>query len=202
MKIKKAFVSSAILFSSLFVGAAALDMPKEIEGVSVGMPVEDLLKARPKIKQKGLEQAKMKSAKLMLMENLAPGGDFFAATYGIQDGKVFTIALMGNSPSGKERALRRKVVKDCVKRWGKQFSKRVPEDGSRPGKAQPTMTWEADDVEVALSLPRTRERGEKRPYYLTLHFRPVTAVRSHPWKDLEMGDADKKAFFKEHDIDE
>lgn len=193
-------------FISLPVRARSLEMPKEIPNVSVGMSVEELKAARPKAwitaSKLPLDIDKMKTGKFLAMEDLPPGGDFSTASYGVVAGKVNAITLMGDSQSGAEKGLRRRLMKEGIQRWGKKFNKRAPEDNSRPGTAQPTITWEVDGVEIALSLPRTRKNTEKRPYYAAIVFRPASAVKTHPWKELPLQDADKKKLFKDNDVED
>lgn len=188
------------------IGAAGIEMPKEIPNVFLGMTVQELKQARPgawyTASKLPLDPEKLKSKKLMAMEDLPPLGDFITAGYGIEGGKVTTISLVGPSPSGKEQQLRRRVIKDSIQRWGNKFSKRTPEDESRPGTAQPMLTWESDGVEIVLSIPRTRKKTDKRPYSIGLAFRPASAKKTHPIKDMPMTVFEKKEFFKAHDVDE
>lgn len=191
-----------------FCRAAALDMPSEISNVSLGMSIDSLAKARPEVKlttisgSKPIDSAKMATGKFMLIEQFKTGGDFYAASYGIEDGKVITIQLMGGAASGKEAESRRKLIKDCVQRWGKNYARRAPEDSSQPGRAKATLTWEIENTEISLGLPRNPKKGEGKPNYYELMFRPGSAVKKHPWKDKQMSAEEKKELFKAHDLDD
>lgn len=184
--------------------ALTLEMPREISNVSIGMTAEDLLAARPKIlRAPKLDPEKMKTATMMLMEKIDGGGDFFSATYGIKDGKILTITLLAPTPArGQEGSIRRRAMKECIGRWGKKFVKRAPEDDKRPGKAKAMVTWLFDDVEVIVTLPSNRADGDSKPNYYAVQFRPRSAIEKHPWKDVAMSSAEKKAFFKSNDVDE
>jgi len=203
MKTKRALVALVVgLLSMHRLEALALEMPKEIANVSIGMPVEELLATRPNIKKPRMDASKMKTTRGMLLEKFDKPEDFFSATYGIEDGKVLTIALMGSVPEGKEGGARRRVMKACIERWGKKFVRRAPEDDKRPGKAKATVTWLFDDVEAIVTLPRNRAKDDTKPNYFAIQFRPRSAIAKHPWKDLTMSDGEKKAFFKANDVDE
>ncbi len=205
-KINCFLVSALAMILGPAIVAVGLEMPKEIPNVSLGMTVQELKQARPgawyTASKLPLNPEKLKSAKFMAMEDLPLSGDFVTAGYGIEGGKVTTITLIGPSPSGKEQQLRRRVVKDSIERWGKNFSRRTPADDSRPGTAQPTLTWEADSVEVVLTLPRTRKKTDKRPYQIGIVLRPASAKKTHPLKDMPMNNSERKEFFKAHDVDE
>jgi len=188
--------------------AFALDMPPEISNVSLGMSIEDLAKNRTEVKwttisgSKPIEPGKMAIGKFMLIEQFKAGGDFYAASYGVEDGKVTTIQLMGGATAGQEKGSRRKLIKDCVQRWGKKYVRRAPEDSSHPGRAKPTLIWEIDGTEVSLGLPRNPKKDEGKPNYYEIMFRPASAIKKHPWKDKQMSVTEKKDLFKAHDIDE
>lgn len=183
----------------------ALEMPREISNVHLGMDIVELLKIRPSIKagpSLPITPEKMQVGRFMLQESLDGDGYFLFANYGVEDGRVSTIVLIGNSPRGQEKELRKRVFKDCVQRWGKKFVKHAPEDKSRPGVAQVMIAWEFEGVEIVLSLPRTRKQDEKRPYHLSLAFRPASAIEQYPWKESKMTNSERKDLFKANDIDE
>lgn len=202
--------SLLILLVALFIAfpaslkALAPEMPGEISNISIGMPLEELLTARPKIlKPRKMDPDKLKTATMMLMEKFDGTGDFFSATYGIKDGKLFTITLLAPTPArGREGSIRRKVMKECIGRWGKNFVRRAPEDTKRPGKAKAIVTWLFDDVEAIVTLPNNREDGDSKPNYFSVQFRPRSSIEKHPWKDMAMSPSEKKALFKSNDIDE
>lgn len=195
-----------VLLCSARASTAALVMPEEISNTHIGMTAEELKAARPNAKftssKVPVDPEKMKAGSFALLERLEGGGPFHTATYWLKDGKVITIGLLGSPSRGQERASRQKVVRDAVQRWGKAHSKHTREDGARPGKAQAKLTWEIDDIQIDLELPRNRAKEDRGANNFGLSFRPAPAAKKHPWKELKMSEAERKALFKEHDADE
>lgn len=198
---------AALILAPLLLSreAVALEMPSEISNAFVGMTLDALVVARPNLKwmtisgEKKIEPEKLKTGKLLLSESLAPGGDFDGVGYGIVGGKVVSITLVGKPEMGREKERRSRIIKQCVERWGKAYKRRVPEDERRPGNPRPTLTWEIEDVEIALMLPRSRKKGDSKGNDVTLAFRLIANVRKSPWKEMKLSDAENKTLFEDHD---
>lgn len=200
-------VGLTLIGATLTIRAGALEMPKEIANTAVGMSIADLIKTRPDVKFPGakgpVDPLKIGIGKITLLEQLDGSGGFHTVGYWIEDGRVSVITLLGTAARGEERGGRRMIIKDCIQRWGKKFIKRAPENRDAPGTAEPKLTWEIDDVEIILDLPRNLDKGHKGANNFGLSFRSLSVAKKKPWKaDMSMSAADKKEFLKSHDIDD
>lgn len=193
------------LLSGIDMYAVALGMPEEISNTHVGMPVLELIAARPRarlgVSKAPVDPEKIKVGKVVLMEELPSGGVFHTASYWLNDGKVIGIIMGGTCPPGQERKLRQQLMGDGVQRWGKRFSK-IAKESNSPGAPQPLLTWDVEGTTIELQLPRNRARVEKRPNNFGLSFLPSSEVQKHPRKGVKMTEAERRVFLKGHDLDE
>lgn len=186
------------------VFAASLSMPDEVGNVEMGMSLEDLLKARPNIQREGMLGAKIRwdAPKLLLFENFPPTADYKNASYLLNQGKLVSVTLVGHPAAGQEGAARRKVLKAYVAKWGKGYHKRIPKDALRTGEYLPTLTWDKNDAEIILTLPKARKKGDVKINALAIQVRTKAESQKHPWKEGEMPAKDRAKYFKDHDVDE
>lgn len=195
----------AISSVSVPVAAGPLEMPTEVANTNLGMTAKDLVLARPAAKhttsKAPVDPEKIKSGKIALLEDLPAGGIFHTASYWLDDGRVIAIVLGGTCPPGNEGAMRQRLIRDGVQRWGKRFSK-LAKGSNSPGKPQPQIAWEVEGITIELELPRNRTKDEKRPIYFGLSFLRSSDVQKHPRKAAKMTEAERRAFFKGHDLDE
>ena len=177
-------------------------MPEELSNVHIGMSTDELLMARPNIMRMGMMGAAidLKAPSLFLNEKLPRGGNFISASFTVEAGKLTSAMLMGNPKRGEESVSRRKFVKECIARWGKDFRKRVPKDALRPGEVVPTLTWERGDEEYVLMLPKNRKKGDTKINAIILQVRALAAGKKEPWKEDPMNDTQKKSIFEAHDV--
>lgn len=181
-------------------------MPKEVAQTSVGMSVQELVRVRPKVQftsaKTPVDPAKMRTGTFLLLEELDRKADFHTTNYWIEDGMVIAISLLGTSPPGRDHEYRRRVIGDCVQRWGKKFIKRALEVTDNPTEVEPTLAWRIGEIEVILSLPPNRKEGDMRPSYVAMQFRPIAQAKKHPRKDKAMTALERRALFRAHDVDE
>lgn len=181
-------------------------LPEAIFTARVGMTAVDFIAARPNARfadsKVQINAGILKTGKHALLERLPEGPGFHTATYWFEDGKVIAIILAGTASRGNESKTRKLLVDDCTKHWGKGFHKALAErsDKSRPPKV--FLTWDTNDVQVDLELPRNRLDGDKKPSNFSLSLRPTIVAKKFPRKEASLGQVERKAILRAHDLDE
>ena len=204
MKMTFALVVVAGILMPPSASSAAFAMPEEIANISMGMSVAELLKVRPKIQREGVLGSKIRweAPKLLLLETLPAGGDFANASYFIDGGRLVSVTLVGHPAANHERDGRRKAIKAYVGKWGKGYHKRILKDEIRAGEFLPMLTWDEDDAEIILTLPKDRKKGDSKMNPLGIQVRTLAESQKHPWEEVVMPAKDRANYFRNHDVDE
>ena len=183
---------------------AAVELPAEVSGVTIGMTKDSLLKARPAIKRVGAMGGPIDLSlpKLILYEDFRSSSSVFTTiTYILEDSRIVALALTGYPLHGQESAVRKKILKDARGKWGKGHRHKVFRDPIRKGKGAASVSWENEGIEIILMLPVEREAKDTKVTPVSLQIRTARATNK-PLAELPMTQEEKKNALKQNDIDE
>jgi hypothetical protein len=181
--------------------ASALEMPAELSQVQIGMSVADLAKLYPKAKRydigsvSPLDPTEAKRGPVAVQVELPSGREFTWAAFSIRDGRLVRLELTAQVKPGKERAARRKAVRDAAKRWGPPTRRVVLEDDLRVHGRVAGLIWEIEGIEIGLVLPRDRLKDELSPGRTMLIMRSIELRNKPPWKEIKWDESTRKEFF-------
>ncbi len=171
-------LSSAASALALLIGAHAVagspdalerKLPDVPRGVTVGMNVADLLKARPDAEEFRIfeepNKAGLDKGEHLLLEQVKETEFFSTIGYSVKDGRCDGLTLEGHYEGDMLRAKRRQVLRAFLKAFGEKYERGLKRKGLRGVEClAPVFLWRVEGKAIALLVTAPEYPGVK------LHF--------------------------------
>ncbi len=137
-----------------------LVMPKDFEGISIGMALPDFLKIRPQVRPGGLgptheQKVDVTKPNQSLSEGIENDPLFslsMIGMYSFRDGKLKHMIIIWVGDIEKIRKHRPDFLSSCEKRWGTDYQKKIKkiEPKTKNEHLAPLLLWQKGNTMIAV----------------------------------------------------
>jgi hypothetical protein len=177
-----------------------ISIPEEVDGVYLGMPVEELLTKRPALRQRLLSDPEWMAGKRgeVLIENLPSNPRFDSVLFVFSDKRLVGLMFYMVSEDSKQILARRKLIYNhCATRFGKTHKREVGtlEGKSKRPKRVAALSWEKSNGGAYLFMPQSSAAKSPKAILMLVSTTAKQKVLDSFEKE-DITDAEKKEIFK------
>jgi len=178
-------VSSSVFYKrSEILAEDKLLMPKGLEGIYLGMSLEELKKIKPNLIRGDVwtDFSLYGEAPFYVEENLK--NNFFSlAYYEISNGKLVEIELEKLGPPDFLKSRVPGLIKGCIKKWGSDYRKRIGMVKNEKPLLYPVFSWEKPGAKIIMRYIITSNEKDSPNHFRVFIFKPERELKLD-YKDI------------------